>query len=183
MFSVRNRFNLPLFVDEPFPTNVGGDSGQKVVTTTFTLSRYGSWHHRVFLSADLDRLQFQDAFEMRRRSAMAVVGLARRASIAITRGELLPEVTRKTVSGSPLPWATIRYVARERFEGFERVAHAYVDFRSEPIDQPPHPAAAHSEWISSTFQRMGDALHSAIDLDENRATFWPASFEPRRRLG
>lgn len=171
-FHVQNRMGVGISATEPFPLNVGGAGGPKIVTTTFATDIGRGYGDTARLSADLPRADFQDAFAIRRRAARAVVGLGRRTSVAIGTGTLAYSLERKIrYDGQALPWFQLGFQNVETFEGFERFAVASIDLHAGPDDGQPEVNPDTVRFIASRFKALADGLHSAVDLPGNLAFF------------
>ena len=175
-FDVRCRNGSIVHATEPFPTNVGGSTGPKVVTTTFSLpiGRNRRDRDRVQVAIDLNRAEFQDAFEVRRRAARAAVTLGKKTAAAIRDGVLRYQIERSLIT-PPLAPAfqlfKLQYRAKEDYEGRDRIAYGEMTARSDDPDAEPDFSVDVPKTFAAAFQALSDGLHSAVFMPENWRAF------------
>ena len=159
--------------NDPFPTNVGGSSGPKVVTCTFAVRIGRGYYSRAMTSIDLPREEFQDAFAIRRRAAHASVGLGRRAAAGILSGKIAPVLERQRTSrkGPPTPYVILSFCHDEEYEGYARRALVTLEFLHEPLEELPPIAEMQVEHMAAALRGIADDLHGAVGLPANRHLF------------
>jgi hypothetical protein len=174
---VENTAGVSIHASDPFPVNIGGPAGHRVVSASFESSftvRFGGRRHgHVRLIADLDRELYQDATDIRRRAARAVIRIGLDTAKMIRDGSLHYVVARKSgfFENKPVPWFTVTLAHRVMFEGFERRAQAHVEIRSD--DDEPQISNDFLGVIAGQFHDLAEGLHGAVDLSSNAAVFGP----------
>jgi hypothetical protein len=165
---------LALGFGEPVVVNEGGSFGRRVATTTFTVSRGGSfgtpWPHiEVQVGADVDGRRYQDAFSTRRACAQACVPHAQRLARDLIAGGGPAPLFEEHLPGRE--WRRSAFQVVQVTEGWRR--HIRIAFHVSVGEEDPDPDISARDRIElgKFLKAAAEHLHSAVHADVYAAYF------------
>ena len=149
-------------MSQPFAMTIWGAGGPRIVTSRFSWS-WSEWEgpsYSISLSADLDAKVYQSEGDMWRRTARAVVPLAKKLAVGVAAGTVAPRIRRQNPD-----WLDASYAVNESFEGLARYVGSHISFklRQESGDEVPR---AIRDIVRDETHRIATGLHLAASDPE-----------------